>query len=55
MPVTQEIRRYAAADAAALHEAARESVAEIFPWMPWCHPGYSIEEAKVRAASSTAS
>lgn len=28
-----------------LYEAARESVAQMQPWMPWCHPGYSLEEA----------
>ena len=24
---------------------ARESMAEVSPWMPWCHPEYSEEEA----------
>lgn len=40
------IRPYAAADAPALFEAIHESLAELLPWMPWCHPGYSIEEAR---------
>ena len=31
--------------AAALFEAAVESRAEISRWMPWCHEGYSIEDA----------
>ena len=35
----------------ALHAAARESVAAVFPWLPWCHPDYSIEEAKEWTAS----
>jgi ribosomal-protein-serine acetyltransferase len=27
------------------YEAVRESIAEISPWMVWCHPDYSMEEA----------
>ncbi|UCB42744.1 MAG: GNAT family N-acetyltransferase [Dehalococcoidales bacterium] len=33
-------------DAADLYAAARESIAEVYPWMPWCHPDYSIEESR---------
>ena len=40
-----KIRSYEAGDAPALWEAARESVAEVFPWLAWCHAGYSMEEA----------
>ena len=43
-PVT--IRRYETDDAARVFEAARESMAEISPWMPWCHPDYSLEETR---------
>ena len=39
------IRRYRLDDAADVLEAVRESVQEIQPWMPWCHPGYSIEDS----------
>src|SRR5262250_1822004 len=39
------IRRYRLDDAANVVEAVRESVQEIQPWMPWCHPGYSIEDS----------
>jgi len=39
------IRPYEATDAEALWQAARESVAEVFPWLPWCHPAYSMAEA----------
>jgi RimJ/RimL family protein N-acetyltransferase len=39
------LRRYAATDAEALHEAARESVAEVYPWLAWCHRDYSLAEA----------
>jgi RimJ/RimL family protein N-acetyltransferase len=27
-------------------EAAQESIAELQPWMPWCHPAYSIDESR---------
>lgn len=39
------IRPLVAADAVAFHSAALESTAELFPWMPWCHAAYSLEEA----------
>jgi ribosomal-protein-serine acetyltransferase len=39
------IRPYEATDAEALWLAARESVAEVFAWLPWCHPEYSMAEA----------
>lgn len=34
------------ADAAALFEAVRESLAELSAWMPWCRADYSIEETR---------
>ena len=40
-----KIRRYCAADIPLLFEAARESVNEMFAWMPWCHQHYSVEES----------
>jgi ribosomal-protein-serine acetyltransferase len=39
------IRPYEAGDAQALWEAARESVGEVFRWLAWCHPQYSMAEA----------
>jgi RimJ/RimL family protein N-acetyltransferase len=33
-------------DASLVWEAARESLAELQPWMPWSHPDYSIEETR---------
>ena len=39
------LRTYEPGDAAPLWEAARESVAEVFPWLPWCHAHYSMAEA----------
>ncbi len=40
------IRPYQPGDAPLLYEAAYESIADIYPWMPWCHPGYTLEESK---------
>lgn len=40
------IRRYEPDDATRLFEAARESTADVFPWLPWCHPEYRIEESQ---------
>ncbi len=31
-------------DVAELYEAARESIAEISPWLPWCHANYQQHE-----------
>lgn len=45
IPTTCSIRAYEAADADVLWEAARESVAEVSPWLPWCHAQYSRAEA----------
>ncbi len=40
------IRLYQDSDAPLLFEAATESVVQIFPWLPWCHPGYTLEESE---------
>ena len=29
-----------------LYEAARESIADAYPWLPWCHPEYSVSDAQ---------
>jgi len=39
------LRTYEPDDAEPSWEAARESVAEVFPWLPWCHAQYSMAEA----------
>lgn len=44
--INTRIRPYTQDDAPALWEAARESLAELGPWMPWCHAEYSIEESR---------
>jgi ribosomal-protein-serine acetyltransferase len=40
------LRPYRPEDADDLYEAVRESIPEMQPWMPWCHPDYSIEETR---------
>ena len=40
------IRPYRLDDAQAIFEAVRESMRELQPWMPWAHPGYSIDESR---------
>jgi RimJ/RimL family protein N-acetyltransferase len=39
------LRAYEPGDAQSLWEAARESAAEVFPWLAWCHAQYSMAEA----------
>ena len=40
------IRPYALSDVESLREAIAESVRELSPWLPWCHPGYSVDESR---------
>jgi len=40
------VRLYQKRDADEMHAAALESVAEVYPWMAWCHRGYSLDEAR---------
>jgi ribosomal-protein-serine acetyltransferase len=40
------IRQYQPEDAEPIFEAATESIEQIFPWMPWCRPGYSREDSR---------
>ena len=40
------VRPYALSDVEPLYEAIVESVREISPWLPWCHPGYSLDESR---------
>lgn len=48
---TCSIRLYEMADAEHLCVAARESVAEVSPWMGWCHSQYSLDEARTWIAA----
>jgi ribosomal-protein-serine acetyltransferase len=45
------IRPYRPDDAPRLYEAARESVGDVFPWLAWCHPQYTLAEAAAWAES----
>jgi ribosomal-protein-serine acetyltransferase len=38
------IRPFRAEDITAVFEAVRESINEVAPWLPWCHPDYQVEE-----------
>ena len=40
------LRSYRDGDADLIYEAASESIPEMTPWMPWCHPDYSIQESR---------
>jgi len=40
------IRPYRLDDAQAVAEAALGSIAELQPWMPWCHPTYSLADSQ---------
>jgi hypothetical protein len=46
METAISIRPYRFDDAAALHEAAIESVSEIRPFMPWCRPDLTLDAAR---------
>jgi ribosomal-protein-serine acetyltransferase len=46
MSIRVSIRPYEKGDAQALLEAVRESIPEVSIWMPWCHPDYSLEDAR---------
>jgi len=39
------LRLYQESDIAEVTAAARESVADVWPWMPWCHANYSEADA----------
>lgn len=40
------LRPYRDEDADSQFEAARESIPQMSPWMPWCHRDYSIQESR---------
>src|SRR5262245_1932262 len=43
---TCTVRLYQKGDVEAIHAAALESVAEVYPWMAWCHARYTLHEAR---------
>ncbi len=40
------LRAFRADDVQPLYEAVNESIPEVAPFETWCHPGYSLDEAK---------
>lgn len=40
------VRTYREDDVPLLFTAVRESIAEVSPWLPWCHEHYSIDESR---------
>jgi ribosomal-protein-serine acetyltransferase len=40
------VRQYQKEDVEAIHAAALESVTEVYPWLAWCHPRYTLDEAR---------
>ncbi len=48
------VRPWQAGDAPRVFQAVRQSLAELLPWAPWCHPGYALEETEAFAASRAA-
>lgn len=44
------LHRYRPQDAPDVYAAALESVESVYPWLPWCHPGYQLHEADSWAA-----
>jgi len=43
--VATSIRLYQESDVTEMTAAARESIVDVSPWMPWCHPNYSESDA----------
>ena len=41
-----QLRPWQARDAEPLREAARESLASVGRWLPWCHAGYDLADAQ---------
>src|SRR5262245_6826994 len=39
------LRPLQATDREALYEAVKDSMAELSPWLNWCHPGYSSSDS----------
>ena len=40
------VRFYQQNDVEPIHAAALESVADVYPWMAWCHARYTLDEAR---------
>ena len=40
------LQRYTLEDIAELFAAIHESIERVYPWLPWCHPNYTIAETE---------
>ena len=40
------LRRYRDSDVDDIYDAVRESIPALYPWLAWCHEGYTVEEAR---------
>ncbi|MEY4520176.1 MAG: hypothetical protein RLZZ499_2776, partial [Cyanobacteriota bacterium] len=40
------LQKYANEDIPLLFEAIQVSIDRIHPWLPWCHPNYTIAETE---------
>lgn len=48
------VRPFVADDAASLHRAVRASLGSLSYWLPWCHPDYSLDDARQWVAQCAA-
>ena len=48
------IRPYRSGDESAAFEAASESVRRVYPFLPWCRPGYTFQESAAWVGAQTA-
>ena len=42
------LQKYTLEDVSELFEAITISVELVYPWLPWCHPNYTIAETEER-------
>ena len=40
------LQKYSQEDISQLFEAIRVSIDRVHPWLPWCHPDYTIAETE---------
>lgn len=45
------IRPYTFADIDSHYDAVRESMTDLLPWIPWCRPGYALDDARTWVAA----
>ncbi|NJK58085.1 MAG: hypothetical protein HC939_19915 [Pleurocapsa sp. SU_5_0] len=40
------LQKYTTEDIPLLFEAIQVSIDRVYPWLPWCHPNYTIDETE---------